>query len=97
MESKAKLLGHPIHPMLIPFPLGVLGMAVLFDLIALIKGDWDSLARGAFYMIAAGVIAGLLAAMHRSRERKVARILARYHDLLPDAETKGHSRPGSVA
>jgi len=41
--------------------------------------------------------AGLLAAMHRSRERKVARILARYHDLLPDAETKGHSRPGSVA
>jgi len=63
MESKAKLLGHPIHPMLIPFPLGLLGMAVVFDLIALVGGDWDSLARAAFYMIAAGILAGLLAAV----------------------------------
>jgi uncharacterized membrane protein len=63
MESKAKLLGHPIHPMLIPFPLGLLGMAVFFDLIALIGGDWDSLARAAFYMIAAGILTGLLAAV----------------------------------
>lgn len=63
MESKAKLFGHPIHPMLIPFPLGLLGAAVLFDLIALIGGDWDSLARAAFYMIATGVLAGLLAAV----------------------------------
>src|SRR5215217_7318197 len=63
MESKAQLLGHPIHPMLIPFPLGLLGTAVLFDLIALIGGDWDSLAHAAFYMIAAGIISGLLAAI----------------------------------
>jgi len=62
MESRAKLLGHPIHPMLIPFPLGLLGTAVLFDLIDLI-GDWYSLSRAAFYMIAAGIIAGLLAAV----------------------------------
>ena len=32
MESRAKLFGHPIHQMLIPFPLGLLGTAVLFDL-----------------------------------------------------------------
>lgn len=63
MESKAKLLGHPIHPMFIPFPLGLLGSAVLFDLIALIGGDWPSLAHAAFYMIAAGILAGLLAAV----------------------------------
>jgi uncharacterized membrane protein len=63
VESKAKLFGHPIHPMLIVFPLGLLGTAVVFDLIALIGGDWDSLARAAFYMIAAGVLAGLLAAV----------------------------------
>jgi uncharacterized membrane protein len=63
MKSKATLLGHPIHPMLIPFPLGLLGMAVVFDLISLIGGDWDSLARAAFYMIAAGILAGLLAAV----------------------------------
>jgi uncharacterized membrane protein len=63
MESKAKLFGHPIHPMLIPFPLGLLGMAVVFDLIAIIGGDWDSLARAAYNMIAAGIVTGLLAAV----------------------------------
>src|SRR5687768_6726745 len=62
MESKAKLLGHPIHPMLIPFPLGLLGMAVVFDLIDLI-GGWGSIARAAYYMIAAGIVTGLLAAL----------------------------------
>jgi len=32
MEGKAKLLGHPIHPMLIVFPLGLLATAVAFDI-----------------------------------------------------------------
>ena len=39
MESKAKLFGHPIHPMLIVFPLGLLGTAVIFDIIYLIWHD----------------------------------------------------------
>ncbi|HVL65690.1 MAG TPA: DUF2231 domain-containing protein [Vicinamibacterales bacterium] len=61
MESRAKLLGHPIHQMLIVFPLGLLGMAVIFDIIALALGDgrWSEVA---FWMIGAGVITGLLAA-----------------------------------
>jgi uncharacterized membrane protein len=62
MESKAKLLGHPIHTMLIPFPLGLLATAVVFDLIHLIF-DQEALARAAYYMIAAGIISGLLAAV----------------------------------
>ena len=28
MQAKARLLGHPIHQMLIVFPLGVLGMSM---------------------------------------------------------------------
>jgi uncharacterized membrane protein len=62
MESKAKLLGHPIHPMLIVFPLGLLVTAIVFDIIHLIAGDgrW---AEVAFYLIAAGVLGGLAAAM----------------------------------
>ena len=62
MESKAKLLGHPIHPMLIVFPLGLLTMAVIFDLIHLgtANGYWAGIS---FYLIAAGVIGGLLAAL----------------------------------
>ena len=62
MESKAKLLGHPVHPMLIVFPLGLLATAVIFDVIALTTGNgaWSGMA---FYLIAAGVIGGLAAAV----------------------------------
>jgi uncharacterized membrane protein len=62
MESKAKLLGHPVHPMLVVFPLGLLATAVIFDIIALAMGNgaWSGMA---FYLIAAGVIGGLAAAV----------------------------------
>ena len=61
MESRAKLLGHPIHQMLIVFPLGLLAMAVIFDVlaIALENGYWSEIG---YWMIAAGVITGLIAA-----------------------------------
>ena len=32
MRAKARLLGHPIHPMLIVFPLGLLPVAAIFDI-----------------------------------------------------------------
>jgi uncharacterized membrane protein len=61
MESRAKLLGHPIHQMLVVFPLGLLAMAVVFDLLAIVlsNGYWSEIA---YWMIAAGVVTGLLAA-----------------------------------
>lgn len=61
MESRAKLFGHPIHQMLIVFPLGLLATALLFDILNLALGDgyWSEIS---YWMIAAGVIAGLLAA-----------------------------------
>lgn len=62
MESRAKLAGHPIHPMLIVFPLGLLATAVIFDVINLVKGtgQWSEMA---FWMIAVGIIGGLAAAV----------------------------------
>jgi len=62
MESRVKLLGHPVHPMLIVFPLGLLATAVAFDIVALVQNDssWYHLS---FWMIAAGIIGGLLAAV----------------------------------
>jgi uncharacterized membrane protein len=62
MESKAKILGHPIHPMLIVFPLGLLGTAPLFDLVGLVVGNtfWFQMS---FWMIAAGLIGGTVAAL----------------------------------
>lgn len=62
MQAKAKLLGHPIHQMLIVFPLGLLGMSLFFDLIALIWG-FEALHPAAYSMIAAGIITGLVAAV----------------------------------
>jgi uncharacterized membrane protein len=61
MESRAKLLGHPIHQMLIVFPLGLLAMAVIFDLFAIALAD-DYWSEISYWMIAAGVVTGLLAA-----------------------------------
>jgi uncharacterized membrane protein len=62
VETKFKLLGHPVHPMLVVFPLGLLSTAVLFDLLYLATGN-DDLATVAFWTIAAGVVGGLLAAV----------------------------------
>lgn len=62
MESKAKLFGHPIHPMLIVLPLGLLSAAVIFDVVYLITGE-AAFSTVAFWNIAAGVIGGLSAAV----------------------------------
>jgi uncharacterized membrane protein len=48
--------------MLIVFPLGLLGLAAIFDIIYLATGTLD-LATASYWMIAAGVVAGLLAAV----------------------------------
>jgi uncharacterized membrane protein len=62
MESRAKLAGHAVHPMLITLPLGLLGTAVVFDILGLV-GNNTGFATASFYMIAAGIIGGLLAAV----------------------------------
>ena len=62
MESRVKLLGHPVHPMLIVYPLGLLSMAVIFDILYLIFNN-RFLPTASYYMIAAGVLGGLLAAI----------------------------------
>jgi uncharacterized membrane protein len=61
MESRVKLFGHPLHQMLIVFPLGLLATSVVFDLIHLL-GDSASAATVAHALIAAGLVGGLFAA-----------------------------------
>ena len=62
MRAKARLLGHPIHPMLIVFPLGLLTAAAIFDIIY-ISTHSGHLADLSYWMIALGVIGVLIAAM----------------------------------
>lgn len=61
MESRAKLFGHPIHPMLIVLPLGLLSAAVIFDIVGYVTGV-ATFHVVAFWNLAAGIIGGLLAA-----------------------------------
>ena len=61
MTSRAKLAGHPIHPMLITYPVGLLTTAVVFDIIYLIT-DRAGFTVAAAYAIAGGIIGGALAA-----------------------------------
>ena len=65
MESRAKLLGHATHPMLIVFPLGLLAMAVVFDLLYL-ASLYAPLASVAYWNITMGIVTGLLAAVFGS-------------------------------
>ena len=62
MESRAKLFGHPIHPMLIVFPLGLFVTSLIFDVVHAATGDAD-FSVAAYWCIAAGIVGGLLAAV----------------------------------
>ena len=64
MESKAKILGHPAHQMLIPFPFGLLATSVIFDIAWMFTSGPPRahvFALVAFWMIAAGIVGGLVA------------------------------------
>jgi uncharacterized membrane protein len=58
MESRAKLLGHPIHPMLIVFPLGLFISAVVFDFVRLWTGS-EVFAAVSFWNIVGGLLAAV--------------------------------------
>lgn len=61
MESRARLLGHPVHQQLIVFPLGLLATALLFDLVYLVGGN-GTMAFVSYCLISVGLLTGLVAA-----------------------------------
>lgn len=62
MASPASIAKHPVHPMLVVFPLGLLIYSLVLDLIAAFKGMPD-LYTVSYYLILGGFIGGLLAAI----------------------------------
>jgi uncharacterized membrane protein len=62
MQSKASVKHHPIHPMLVPFPIAFLTGALIFDALGFLTGRPD-LWTTATYLAIAGVVAGLVAAV----------------------------------
>jgi len=62
MEAKARLFGHPVHQMLVVFPLGLLATSFFFDVAYLIVHR-SELAVVSDWMIFAGVIGAVIAAV----------------------------------
>ncbi len=62
MRSRASVGSHPLHPMLIAFPIGLLVTSFIFDLISRWR-DLPSLGAAAWYCIIAGLIGGVIAAI----------------------------------
>ena len=62
MRSKANIAGHPIHPMLIPLPLGLWVTSFVVDILFYFTRHTTLLVISKF-MIAAGCIAALVAAI----------------------------------
>ena len=62
MKARARLLGHPLHRVLIVFPLGLLATSFFFDLAWLARGR-EQLAIVAWWLIFAGVVGGIAAAL----------------------------------
>ena len=62
MSSPASIGGHPIHPMLIPFPIALWVFSLFSDLIYLWRGNpaWEWVA---FYTLAGGSVGALAAAL----------------------------------
>ena len=63
MASRASIGGHPIHPMLIPFPIGLLVFSLVADLVYIWRGNpvWEN--SIAFYTLLGGIIGAAAAAV----------------------------------
>jgi uncharacterized membrane protein/nitrite reductase/ring-hydroxylating ferredoxin subunit len=62
MKSKASINSHPIHPILIAFPIAFFIGSLLFDVLALFWNN-DALQTSAYYLNIAGVVSALAAAI----------------------------------
>ena len=63
MVSPASIGGHPIHPMIIPFPIALWVFSFVADVIYLWRGNPIWRDHIAFYTLLAGILGGALAAV----------------------------------
>ena len=62
MESRVKLLGHPVHQMLVPIPAGLFIVGAVLDIIgAFVESSW--IPTVSYWNIAIGLVAAAVAAV----------------------------------
>jgi nitrite reductase/ring-hydroxylating ferredoxin subunit/uncharacterized membrane protein len=62
MRSRVHIQGHPVHPMLVAFPIGLWVYSFIFDVLGRISGTSTLWAAG-FYCVIAGCVMAALAAV----------------------------------
>ncbi|HZS11972.1 MAG TPA: DUF2231 domain-containing protein [Nitrospirales bacterium] len=87
MGSRASILGHPIHPMIIPFPIALWIFSLAADVIFLFGWGGPVWTDIAFYTMLGGVLGGLVAAIpgyldYRTIVEPAVASIARWHMLL---------------
>src|SRR3954463_2134980 len=84
-ESTAQVAGHPIHPMLIPFPVAFLVATLVSDLIFLRTGN-PGWATASLYLLGAALIMAALAAVAGLTDflgdERVRDLSAAWHHML---------------
>ncbi len=60
---EGKPLGHPLHPMLVHFPIGLFFLSLLLDIASFVFPNVPNLVLASFYAISLGVVTALLAAV----------------------------------
>ena len=63
MQTPASIARHPIHPMLVPIPIGLWIFSFVCDLFHAFGAGSDAWTTVAFYTMAGGIIGALLAAL----------------------------------
>lgn len=88
MQSKAHLKTHPLHPMLIGFPISFFMGALLFDFLFLLNGN-EALRTTGYHLVIAGIIGAVMAAipgfidyLHTVPPKSSAKKRAATHGLL---------------
>ena len=62
MKSRASIKGHPLHPMLVTFPIAFFTGTLIFDVIGFVNDD-PGFNQAAMYLSVAGLCGGVLAAI----------------------------------
>ena len=63
MRTPASIAGHPIHPMIVPIPIGLWIFSLICDLVYVFGGGGEAWHTVAFYNMVGGVIGALVAAI----------------------------------
>ena len=87
MESRASFAKHPIHPMLVPFPIALWIFSLVCDVVYALGWGGPIWSDMAFYTMAGGILGGLAAAVpglidYLSLSEPVPKKIARTHMIV---------------